>query len=153
MKRSIRILAAVASIAAAPALLAAPVMAADLTFAKKDSSPVTEHAIGQPYWMLQAQCAGLFGSMSNFQSARGRTGDADQAKSLGVSFMHDSMARLERDRGLDEHAALAAAGQQVNVGRAHAQQIIALGVDDHSQWNVERSFCLDVNDAYHARNG
>ncbi len=141
------------AVAAAVAAIAAPAFAGDLTFSSRDANPITNHAVGQPYWVLQAQCAGLFGSMSNYQASRGRAAEAEQAKAQGVAFMKDSLARLRVDRGLEGDNAMAAAGAQVNVGRAHAQQIIAMGTDDHSQWNVERSFCLDVNDAYHARRG
>jgi hypothetical protein len=127
----------------------APAMAGDMTFGEGDASPISEHAIGQPYWILEAQCAGLYGATANFHSAKGRHGAADSDTQLGVSFMDDAIARLQADRNLDFQAALDLAGAQVDAGRAHSKSILGGGTGAHSRWNAERSFCLDVYDAYH----
>jgi hypothetical protein len=112
-----------------------------------DATPLSEHAVGKPYWILQAQCAGLYGATANFNTAKGKGGAASGDEQMGVSFMNDAIERLQADRKLDFEAALHLAGGQVDSARAHSKSLL----DGHrrDEWNVERSFCLDVYDAYH----
>jgi hypothetical protein len=132
---------------------ALPAVAGDRTLSENDATPLSEHAIGQPYWRLEAQCAGLYGATANFYSSKGRHGAADTDTQRGVSFMDDAIARLQEDRRLDFEAALALAGAQVDASRAHSKSMLSQGMRAHSAWNLERSFCLDVYDAYHHHRG
>lgn len=126
--------------------------AADQLFRKADATPLTDTVIGQPFWVLQAQCAGLFGSMSNFQTLRGKPAEAERAKTMAVGFMNDALDRLQADRGIDRKAAMAIALPQLDAGRAHGREVLGSErTDTLSAWNAERSFCLDINDAYHRR--
>lgn len=127
----------------------APAFAGDLTLNEQDATPMSEHAIGQPYWMLEAQCAGLYGATANFHTARHRDDRAEGDRQLGVNLLNDAIERLKADRRLDFQAALDLAGAQVDAGRAHSKVILAGGTGPHSKWNAERSFCLDVYEAYH----
>jgi hypothetical protein len=129
------------------AFASAPAQAGDLILTKAEATPLSEHAIGTPYWILQAQCAGLYGATANFHTAKGRSREADSDTRMGVSFMDDAIERLRRDRNLDFEAALSLAGTQVDAARAHSKSQLDRG--DRSHWNAERSFCLDVYDAYH----
>lgn len=132
--------------------LAGEAAAADQLFRKTDATPLTDTVIGQPFWTLQAQCAGLFGAMSNYQSQNGRPAEAERSKQIAVGFMTDALTRLQADRGIDRKAAMAIALPQLDVGRAHGRDVLADGrIDSLSAWNAERSFCLDINDAYHRR--
>jgi hypothetical protein len=105
--------------------------------------------VGQPYWILQAQCAGLYGATANFHTARHHDSRAEGDREIGVNLLNDAIERLQQDRKMDFQAALDLAGGQVDAGRAHAKVILVHGTDPHSRWNAERSFCLDVYEAYH----
>ena len=51
-----------------------------------------------------------------------------------------------------QHPEALIAGPQLDIGRAHGREILSDGrTDALSAWNVERSFCLDIYDAYHRR--
>ncbi len=141
MPRTI-LLALVASVIAA-----APAAAGDRVLTSDDATPLSEHAVGKPYWMIQAQCAGLYGATANFYADRRRDKVASGDQQMGVSFMNDAIERLQQDRNLDFEAALTLAGAQVDTARAHSKSL--LDAHRHDAWNVERSFCLDVYDAYH----
>ena len=78
----------------ASAIAAAPAVAGDLVLANRDATPVSERAVGKPYWMLQAQCAGLYGATANFYTARGKGDDAAGDERMGVTFMNDAIERL-----------------------------------------------------------
>ena len=128
-------------------IAAAPAMAADRVLTRDDATPLSENAVGKPYWLIQAQCAGLYGATANFYADRHRGKVAAGDQQMGVSFMNDAIERLQQDRNLDFEAALTLAGAQVDTARAHSKALL----DDNRRdaWNVERSFCLDVYDAYH----
>ena len=129
------------------AIAAAPAAAADMVLASADATPLSEHAVGKPYWILQAQCAGLYGATANFNADKGRDKVASGDQQMGVNFMNDAIERLQHDRKLDFEAALSLAGAQVDIARNHSRALL----DEHRRdaWNAERSFCLDVYDAYH----
>jgi hypothetical protein len=132
---------------AASAIAAAPAMAGDRVMTSGEATPLSEHAVGKPYWVLQSQCAGLYGATANFHADKHRGKAADGDQQMGVNFMNDAIQRLQQDRKIDFEAALTLAGAQVDTARSHSRQLL-----DHGQraaWNTERSFCLDVYDAYH----
>ena len=131
----------------ASAVAAAPAVAGDLLLTDREATGLSEHAVGKPYWILQAQCAGLYGATANIDSARGHGQAASGDEQMGVNFMNDAVERLQHDRNLDFEAALTLAGAQVDSSRAHSKSLL----DGHrrDEWNTERSFCLDVYDAYH----
>jgi hypothetical protein len=131
----------------ASAIAAAPAMAGDLVLSSNDATPLSEHAVGKPYWVIQAQCAGLYGATANFHNDQHREKAASGDQQMGVTFMNDAIERLQQDRKLDFEAALTLAGAQVDTARAHSKSL--LDSNRRDAWNVERSFCLDVYDAYH----
>ena len=71
-------------------------------------------------------------------------------KVQGVAFFRDAVDRLVRDRKLSRPAAIEAVSQAVDAGRQEGLQKIkdGGGLQPRSHWNVARSVCLDVNDAY-----
>lgn len=147
MRRALYIVTA-AAIAAS--VLSAPAMAADLAY--DGDSMLAEGAKGKPYWMIQAQCSGFFGATSAYMAERGDADGADKAKVQGVAFFRDAVDRLVRDRKLTRPAAIEAVSQAVDAGRQEGLQKIkdGGGLQPRSHWNVARSVCLDVNDAYKA---
>lgn len=142
MRRAIYLLSAMAIAAAGPAT------AADLLY--PGGSLLSEDAIGKPVWVIQAQCAGLYGATSNVMAERGDADGAAAAKAQGVVFLRDSIERVMRDRALSRADATAAVGPAVNAGRAEGFQKIREGggFGPRSHWNVARSVCLDVADVY-----
>jgi hypothetical protein len=140
-------LAAIALIAAPVALLGAPAVAADLTMSKGASSALTEADVGKPYWVLHAQCAGVFSAGFAY---RGEESD----KSVGMAMFNASIDRLVRDRGMDRKAALALASEQLANGREMGNELLARGGDKRmGPWNLQRSACLDIYDGYTGKYG
>lgn len=141
MQRAIYLLSALAIGAATPAA------AADLLY--PGGSMLSEGAIGRPVWIIQAQCAGLFGATSNAMAEQGDAEGAATAKAQGVAFLRDSIDRLMRDRKLARDVATATVVPILNSGRTEGLETIrAGGLGARSEWNVQRSVCLDVNDVY-----
>lgn len=147
MRRALYLVTAAAIAATA---LSTPSYAADLRY--DGESLLAEPAKGKPYWIIQAQCSGFFGATSNYYAQRGKTAEAEAAKAQGVVFFRDSVARLVRDRAITKEEAVATVAQAVDSGRAEGLQKIrdGGGVEPRSHWNVARSVCLDVADAYKA---
>lgn len=134
----------ISAVLAAAALVAAaaPVAAADLTMSKGASSPLTESDVGKPYWVLHAQCAGVFSAGFAYR------GD-ETDKSVGMAMFNASIDRLVRDRGMDRKAALALASQQLANGREMGNEMLARGGDKRmGAWNLQRSACLDIYEGY-----
>lgn len=129
-------------------VIATPAAAADLLY--PGGTLLSEEAVGQPVWLLQAHCAGLFGVTSNVLSERGDPAGAGAAKTRGVAFFNDAIDRLMRDRGLSRAAAMKAASGALDTGRASGLQHIRYGggFASRSRWNTARSICLDVADVY-----
>lgn len=144
MRRALYLLTAAAIAAAA----VTPAMAADLRY--DGESLLAEGAKGKPYWMIQAQCSGLFGATSSYLAEKGDADAAQTAKVQGVAFFRDAVDRLMRDRKMTRPAAIDAVSQIVVTGRQAGLSKIQTGggLNPNSHWNVERSVCLDVNDAY-----
>jgi len=133
----------------AASTISAPAMAADLRY--DGESMLAAGSKGKPYWMLQAQCSGFFGATSGYMSEKGDTDAADKAKVQGVAFFRDAVDRLVRDRKVSRSAAIELVSRSVDAGRAQGlQNIRDGGIQPSSNWNVARSVCLDVNDAYKA---
>lgn len=147
MRRAVYLVTAAAL---AASTLSAPAMAADLAY--DGDSMLAAGAKGKPYWMIQAQCSGFFGATSAYMAERGDADGAEKAKVQGVSFFRDAVDRLVRDRDITRPAAIEAVSQAVDSGRQEGLQKIrdGGGLQPRSHWNVARSVCLDVNDAYKA---
>ena len=152
MRRSLYALTALAAAAVAGAAWAvteSPPAAEDLRLTKRDATVVTEKAIGTPYWMLQAQCAGTFGAASAWNQKNGKGADAARDKSHGVAFYNAAVDRLMRDRKIDREAAEEIAQVRMEYGRAYAQDLLDKGgTFAGKRMLIQRSFCLDVEDAY-----
>ena len=132
--------AALAAVVLAAAAM--PVAAADLTMSKGASSALTEADVGKPYWVLHAQCAGIFSAGFAY---RGDESD----KSVGMAMINASIDRLVRDRGMDRKAALALASEQLANGREMGNELLARGGDKRlGAWNLQRSACLDIYEGY-----
>lgn len=120
----------------------APVAAADLTMSKGASSPLTEADVGKPYWVLHAQCAGVFSAGFAYR------GD-ETDKSVGMAMFNASIDRLVRDRGMDRKAALALASEQLANGREMGNELLSRGGDKRTgAWNLQRSACMDIYEGY-----
>jgi hypothetical protein len=135
------------------AVLASPAPAApavhDMLFPRKEVTPITQHAAGQPFWALLAQCAGVYGAGANFESARGRADAADDDTRIGTRMANEALRRLQDDRGLTRDDALAYVGVEVNSGRAQGQEMLSGGGGGFEAWNLKRNACLDVEEVYH----
>jgi hypothetical protein len=142
--------------ALAAAVLAAPGPAVradakgpDLLFPRREATTVTARAAGQPFWALLAECAGVFGAASNYETARGDSAAAEEDARIGTQMADEAIRRLMQDRGLDHDAALAYAGAEINVGRSQGQELLAGGDRGaFSAWNSKRSACLDIDQVY-----
>ena len=142
MKTLSAALAALALVAAA-----SPVAAADLTMSKGAASALTEADIGKPYWILHAQCAGIFSAGFAY---RGEEAD----KATGVAMFNASIDRLVRDRGMERKAALAMASEQLAAGREMGNDLLSRGGDSRrGAWNLQRSACLDIYEGYTGKYG
>jgi hypothetical protein len=119
----------------------------DLLFPKREATSLTARAAGQPFWALLAECAGVYGAASNWESGRGNTDAADQDAHIGERMANAAIERLMHDRGLSHDDALAYVGVEVNTGRAQGREILSGG--DRDTWNYKRSACLDIEDVYH----
>ncbi len=127
--------------------MAAAARGQDMTY--DGDSVLLEDARGKSYWVLQSQCAGLFGATSFYMTKQGKAEDAEAAKVQAVAFYRDAVDRLARDRGLPRPEAVAAVSSLVSTSRAdELTQITRHGASPSSAWNVRRSICLDVADAY-----
>jgi hypothetical protein len=125
-------------------------LALDMVYAKGDATLLTESNIGKPYWSLHAQCAGVYGAASGFETASGHADPAEKYKLIAVGMFNDAVARLQADRGLDRPAAIALATPELDYGRASAARMLADdGTGSDSGWNMLRSACQDISQAYH----
>lgn len=141
-------LACILTVAALAA--AGPVAAGDLIF--PGGTLLTSDVAGKPYWAIQARCAGVYGATSNFLAEKGDTAGADAARALGVTFLQEAIDRVMQDRGVPRPTAIEALGPAVVAGRSETLAALqAGGAGPSSQWNLVRSVCLDVRDAYAAR--
>ena len=129
------------------AVAAAPVAAADLTMSKGASSALTESDVGKPYWVLHAQCAGVFSAGFAYR------GDEND-KAVGMAMFNASIDRLVRDRGMERKAALALASEQLANGREMGNELLSRGGDKRlGAWNLQRSACLDIYEGYTGKYG
>ena len=139
------VLAVVAALALGGAAQAAP----DRTLSKSSASALVQDDIGQPYWILLAQCAGVFGATSNYDSDSGRKREAEADAAQGTAMLEQAIARLQIDRGLDRKDAFDTAAPQVDLGRRDGRAMLdAGGTGAQSSWNWARSSCLDIAEAY-----
>ena len=128
-------------------LAAAPAAAADLVMSKGAASALTESDIGKPYWILHAQCAGVFSAGFAY---RGEETD----KATGVAMLNASIDRLTRDRGLDRKAAMVLASEQLAAGRAMGDELLSRGgAKRNAPWNLQRSACLNIYEGYTGKFG
>ncbi len=126
---------------------AAPVAAADLMMSRGASSALTETDVGKPYWVLHAQCAGVFSAGFAY-----RGDEADKA--TGTAMLTASIDRLVRDRGMERKAALALASEQLAAGREMGNELLSRGGDSsRGGWNLQRSACLDIYEGYTGKYG
>ncbi|HYE44673.1 MAG TPA: hypothetical protein VEA44_02760 [Caulobacter sp.] len=136
------------AVMAALPLLAAPAIAGDLLYEAVPDS-LTENLNGQPYWMAQAQCAGLFGAAASYLTDRGDSAGAQEAGQLAVTFANDAIARLRKDRGLSKKDALLVIEPAVLASREKSLSVVSGGdTSAKSTWNFARSACLDVAENY-----
>jgi hypothetical protein len=134
------------------ALVASPTVAAPRKPAPRDM--LLSHSAGQPYGRLQSRCAGMFAAAFNYSSLRGDPEQAWQDREIGKAMLNDAIGRLVIDRGLERKPAFDLTLPEVAVGRAVAEDLFAdSGFGPRSRWNIQRSICLDIRDAYRGRRG
>ena len=129
------------------ALSAGPAAAADLALSRRQATVLSEDAVGQPYWRLLSQCAGMFGAASNHFSATGDNTKLDEATRTGVAMLNAALDRLTSDRRITRREALTIAMGGVRVGRDQGTALWA-GATAEREWLVMQSFCLDIADAH-----
>jgi|GEM_PF-1633216 hypothetical protein len=143
---------AVATLAAgvlALVLGSATARAGDLIFGPASATVLTEASAGQPYWRLHAQCAGMLHASFNYNSQNGRTEQAVTDRDASKTMLLASIGRLQQDRGMDRKTALNLALVQMNIGSEAARPLIYNGgTGPKSPWNIQRSICMDILDAY-----
>ena len=139
-----------AGVVAAAALAGGALAAApDMILSRAHATSLIESDVGQPYWLLLAQCAGVFGATSNYDAEAGHTREAEADKARGVGMLNAAIGRLQIDRGIDRQDALAIASPQVDLGRADGRAMLDTGgTGAQSPWNWARSSCLDIETAY-----
>lgn len=138
------------ALAVAASALPAVASDGDMVFPSREASNVTASLANQPYWQLLAECAGMFGAASQFESGHGNGAAADEDKAIGTRFLTDAVERLKADHKLSDSDALALASDQVSVGHDQGAEILAHGdVSGDSQWNWKRGACMEVQDSYH----
>lgn len=139
------IVAAVTAIALASGAL--PAAAADLLMSRGAASALTEADVGKPYWVLHAQCAGIFSAGFAY---RGEEAD----KTTGTAMFKAAIDRLVRDRGMDRKEAMALASDQLATGRQMGIELLSRGGDRRTgPWNLQRSACLDIYEGYTGKFG
>ena len=137
-----------AAMAALLPLCAAPATAGDLLYEAAEDS-LTESLNGRPFWLAQAECAGLFGAAATYMTERGDAEGAQEASQLAISFANDAIARLRQDRGVSRKDALLIIEPAVLSSREKSLPVVASGgANPSSTWNYARSVCLDVADNY-----
>ena len=141
MKRALVLIAAVTLGVVTPAA------AGDKIF--RGGTMLTEGIAGRPYWVVQAQCAGVYGAASAYLADKGDAEGAEKAKAMGVAFFRDAVDRVMQDRGVPKPAAIEALSPTVVNGRTETLAALrSEGDGPSSRWNYARSACLDVRDAY-----
>lgn len=140
------------AVAAVLAAVALPAQAGDLVLAKDQTTDLSEPLAGTPYWVITAQCAGVFSAAYKAASGEGRA-DAEEIKAKGVAMLNAAVERLVIDRGLDRKAAMALASSEFAGGARSGDEVMLNGFGRGSRWNLQRSVCLDVYDAYSGRYG
>ena len=142
---------ATASVALAAVLMAAqPAAAADMLYRYKPTQLSTLRGFNhQPYWALLAECAGIYGSLTNRLQDQGDP-RADAAKAQGVAFFNLANARLTQDRGLTSEQARPLLVERVDAGRASGMQMLSEPPYDRTVNNeqVIDLFCSQVHGAY-----
>ena len=130
--------------------VAAPATAGDLLY--RGGTLLTDDVAGKPYWAIQARCAGVYGATSNFLAEKGDAAGAEEARTIGVTFLREAIDRVMQDRGVARAVAIEALGPAAVAGRSETLAALQTGgAGPGSQWNLVRSVCLDVRDAYAAR--
>jgi hypothetical protein len=96
----------------------------------------------------------MFAAAFNYSSLRGDPEQAWQDREIGKAMLNDAIGRLVIDRGLERKPAFDLTLPEVAVGRAVAEDLFAdSGFGPRSRWNIQRSICLDIRDAYRGRRG
>lgn len=129
------------------ALCASQATAGDLALSRRQATILSEDAVGQPYWRLLSQCAGMFGAASNHFSATGDNTKLDEATRTGVAMLNSALDRLATDRRITRREALTIAMGGVRVGRDQGTALWT-GATPEREWLVMRSFCLDIAEAH-----
>ena len=143
--KTVSALALIAVLAAA-----SPASAADMLYRYKPSQLSTLRGYNnQPYWAMLAECAGVYGSLTNrFQD----TGDAraGAAKAKGVEFFNLASERITRDRGVSSREAMPLLAARVDAGRAMGAQMLSEKPRDNvvSHEQLIDLFCTQVHGAY-----
>ena len=146
--KSLRTLALAAMLLAA----ASPALAAEQIFHEADGPEILSDFDGKPIWQLQAVCAGFHGATANYWARNRDPAKASASEAAGVAALDQAIAKIRRDRGLDEAAATRMANSIVTVGgRAIAEILREDGIPSSSaggRWNYWRSFCIDAKDTF-----
>jgi hypothetical protein len=148
MKRVLPLLAGVV------AGLALPAAAADMVYNPRRPPELVAHLKGEPYWKLQAECAGLHSAARKWYADHGRDAEASAAASRGSRFLENALDRLEADRGVDRETAVDLIAPSFNAGLGRGETLLAQAnpVDRGvSHFNLVRSACIEVEMAYDAQ--
>ena len=139
-----------AALAIASAALPAVASDTDMLFPSREASNITAAAANQPYWALLAECAGVYGAASQWESGRGNAAAAEEDKATGTRFLNDAIERLKADHGLSDSDALAFASDEVSEGHSQGTELLAHGdISAGSQWGWKSSGCEQIQDTYH----
>ncbi len=145
-------LAGLVGMAAALVAAVAPALAGDLIFTRREASPLAENNVGRPYWVLLAQCSGIYEGAYAYEFGRGRNHAAADVNQRADELLDDAVKQLQSDRNVDRETALSMTRQEVALGRSDAEAMVDhSGTGDDSAWNWTRSACLDIWLAYRRR--
>ena len=139
-------------LAAALLLAVAPAAAQDLRIALgSEASPLLADANGSPWWREMARCTGFLLSAAETYGARGDAGQAVRTQQAAEQLHDQALRRLALDRRIEEQAAAGLLKPEVRVGLRLADTTVGKGTGARSAWNVYRSRCLDLREAYGAQ--
>lgn len=141
-------------LAIAVAGLAPPAAAADMIYNPRRPPELVAHLKGEPYWKLQAECAGLHSAARKWFADRGRDAEASAAAARGSRFLDNALDRLEADRGVEREAAVDMIAPAFNAGLGRGEALLAQAnpVDRAvSDFNLVRSACIEIEMAYDAQ--
>lgn len=133
------------------AVMASAAHANDLVYRYRVQAelPVLRNYDNQPYWRALAECAGIYGVLSNRYEAAGMDRPALTAKDRGVSFLRAADERLQTDRGVGREEARSLTVPAVDAGRQSAGALLRTPPErGYSHEQIIDAMCSQLTDRH-----